>query len=116
MDVGDLYTAAGDDAVVLSVHLQPGTGRTAVVGRHGDALKVRVAVPPEAGRANDACVALLAETFSAGPVELVGGPKSPQKRFKLSGLDIDEFRRRLERAVEEGTGGSGPDRRQKGHR
>ncbi|MGI9022781.1 MAG: DUF167 domain-containing protein [Acidimicrobiales bacterium] len=116
MDVDDLYTPAGDDAVVLSVHVQPGTGRSAVVGRHGDALKVRVAVPPEAGRANDACAALLAETFSAGSVELVGGPKSPHKRFKLIGLDTGEFRRRLERTVEEGAGGSGPDRRQKGHR
>ena len=116
MDVSDLYTAAGDDSVVLNVHLLPGAGRTAVVGRHGIALKVRVAVPPQAGRANDACADLLSGTFSAGSVELVGGARSREKRFRLTGLDPDEFRRRLERAVEDGAGASGPDSRQKGRR
>lgn len=116
MDVDDLYTTAGDDSVVLNVHLQPGAGRTTVVGRHGAALKVRVAVPPEAGRANDACAALLAESFSGATVELVGGGKSREKRFKLSGMDLEEFRRQLERTVEDGAGGSGPEPRQQGRR
>ena len=73
----------------LAVHAQPGAGRTHVVGRHGDALKVRVAAPPEQGRANDALVKLLAEAFgvAAGSVELVGGTTSRQKRFRISGVD-----------------------------
>ena len=116
MDIEDLYRPAEDDAVVLNVHLEPGAGRTAIVGRHGSALKVRVAVPPAAGRANDACVALLAETFSTTSVELVGGPKSREKRFKLTGIDPEDFRRRLERAVEDGTGTSWPESRQQGRR
>jgi uncharacterized protein (TIGR00251 family) len=109
MDVEELYRAAGDDAVVLNLHVQPGAGRTAVVGRHGAALKVRVAAPPEGGRANDACAALLAEAFGSTQVELVGGASSREKRFRLSGVDPDEFRRRLERAVEGGAAGPGPD-------
>jgi uncharacterized protein (TIGR00251 family) len=94
----------GDDAVVLDVHVQPAGGRTAVVGRHGAALKVKVAAPPEGGRANEACAAFLAETFGAAPaeVELVSGAKSRAKRFRLSGLDLEEFRRRLEQAVADG--------------
>ncbi len=115
MDVDELYTTAGDDAVVLNVHLQPGAGRTAVVGRHGQALKVRVAVPPEGGRANEACATLLADTFGA-TAELVGGGKSREKRFKVSGVDLDHFRRQLERAVDEGAGGSGPENRPIGRR
>lgn len=112
----ELYAQAGDDAVVLNVHVQPGAGRTAVVGRHGTALKVRVAAPPEGGRANDACAALLAETFGADEVELVAGAGSRSKRFRLAGVDGDEFRRRLERAVSEDRLGQGPERRQIGHR
>lgn len=107
MDVEELYQAKGDDAVVLAVHVHPGSGRTVVVGRHGTALKVRVAAPPEAGRANEACAALLAETFGAdtAKVELVSGAQSRSKRFRLSGLELDEFRRRLEQVVTDGTGG-----------
>ena len=101
MDVSDLYRPDGDDAVVLSVHVQPGAGRSAVVGRHGTALKVRVAAAPVGGRANEACAALLAETVGvpASAVELVGGASSRSKSFKLTGLDLEEFRRQLERAV-----------------
>lgn len=138
MDVSDLYRivsegtgAAGDDAaegshdgatdavVVLNVHVQPGAGRSAVVGRHGTSLKVRVAAAPEGGRANDACGALLAQTFGIAPaaVELVGGPASRSKQFRLSGLEMDEFRRQLERAVAGGsTAGAGPSARPTGKR
>ena len=114
--VEELYQAAGDDAVVLNVHVHPGAGRTAVVGRHGAALKLRVAAPPERGRANDACAALLVETFGPATVELVGGASSRSKRYRLVGVDPEEFRRRLERAVTAGTSGPGPEGRQIGPR
>jgi uncharacterized protein len=109
--VAELFDIAGDDAVVLRVHVQPGAGRTAVVGRHGDAVKVRVAAPPEGGRANDACVALLAEVFGLpeASVTLSGGPKSRHKRFRLEGVDLDEFSTLLERTLDAGAAaGQGP--------
>ena len=90
--VDDLYDVT-DDGVVLSVHAQPGAGRTQIIGRHGDALKVRVAAPPEHGRANDALVEVLAEEFgvAASKVELVAGEKSrtqavPARRGRPRGL------------------------------
>ncbi len=108
----DLFRTDGDDAVVVHVHVQPAAGRSAVVGRHGAALKVRVAAAPEGGRANEACAALLADTFGLerAQVELVSGPSSRAKQFKLTGLDLDAFRTRLERVVA-GTG-AGPEARQ----
>ena len=109
-DLEELFQSEGEDAVLVRVHIQPGAGRTAVVGRHGTALKVRVAAAPEGGRANEACAALLAETFgvAGGDVEVIGGTSSRQKRFRLKGVDLDEFRRRLEQAVAEGQPGQGP--------
>lgn len=109
MDVSDLYRTEGDDAVVLHLHVQPAAGRSAVVGRHGSALKVRVAAAPEGGRANEACAALLAETFgiTTADVELAGGGTSRTKSFRLRGLDLDEFPRRLERAMAPGGKRSG---------
>lgn len=115
--VDDLFTLSDDDAVVLHVHIQPAAGRTAVVGRHGTALKMRVAAPPVGGRANTACADLLAETFGLTPaqVELVGGASSRAKQFKLSGVDVEEFRIRLDRAVGAGrppAAAPGPEARQ----
>jgi hypothetical protein len=119
VNVDDLFTTQGDDAVVLHVHVQPGAGRSAVVGRHGTALKVRVAAPPVGGRANTACAELLAEEFGlkTAQVALVGGDTSRSKTFTLSGLDVEEFRRHLEQVVGTGRPGTarpGPENPQAG--
>src|SRR2546421_6415274 len=100
----------GEEAIVLRVHVQPGAGRTAVSGRYGDALKVRIAAPPEGGRANAACRAFLAELFGVaeGNVELTSGPSSRSKRFRITGVGAEDVRRILEVAVAEATGGGRP--------
>ncbi|HEX2849411.1 MAG TPA: DUF167 domain-containing protein, partial [Acidimicrobiales bacterium] len=97
-----LFDVSSDGVPVLRVHVLPGAGRTAVVGRHGDALKVRVAAPPEKGKANDACTVLLASLFDvpAADVELTGGASSRSKRFRVTGLDEQTFVERLEMALE----------------
>jgi uncharacterized protein len=96
----DLYDVERD-AIVLRVHVQPGAGRSAVVGRHGTSLKVRVAAPPVDGRANAAAGALIAETLGAkdGDVELVSGPRSRLKRFRIRGVDAEEMESRLSQAL-----------------
>jgi uncharacterized protein len=78
------------EGAVLSVHVQPGAGRTEVVGRHGDALKVRVAAPPAGGRANEAVVELVAREFRipADRVTITAGAASRQKRVRLAGVDV----------------------------
>ncbi len=72
-----------------------------MVGRHGDAWKVRVAAPPEGGRANDAVVGLLAETLSLprNAVTLVSGHSARDKIVRLDGLDQTQIERRLQSAV-----------------
>jgi uncharacterized protein (TIGR00251 family) len=87
-DVSDLFSAH-DGYVVVDVHVQPRSGRTAVVGRHGAALKLRVAAPPTEGRANDATCALLARTLGVkdGAVSLVSGASSRTKRIRIDGVD-----------------------------
>ena len=104
--VHELFDKSGDDKVVVRLHVQPGAGRTAVQGVHGDALKVRVAAPPEKGRANEACLALVAELADVKPaaVSLASGETSRAKRFEVTGVDVDELVRRLELALEEASG------------
>jgi uncharacterized protein (TIGR00251 family) len=108
-DVDDLYSIE-DDTIVLSVHVQPRAGRSAVLGRHGRALKLRVAAPPVDERANTAATTLLAEEFGvrSGDIELVGGQRSRLKRFRIRNVDQDEFATRLRRTVESADRGGGP--------
>ncbi|HSO94442.1 MAG TPA: DUF167 family protein [Acidimicrobiia bacterium] len=92
------------------MHVQPRAGRSAVLGRHGRALKLRVAAPPVDERANTAATALLAEEFGvpASAVELIGGQRSRLKRFRIRGVDRDEFATQLRRTVDTADRAGGP--------
>ncbi len=111
-NVSDLF-AVRDGHVVVDVHVQPQSGRTAVVGRHGAALKLRVAAPPRDGRANEAACALLARTLGVAPsaVSLVSGATSRSKRLKVEGIDGPDTATALERAISEANAGPGNVRR-----
>jgi uncharacterized protein len=99
-NVSDLFSVR-DGYVVVDVHVQPGSGRTAVVGRHGAALKLRVAAPPANGRANEETCALLARTFGVkdAAVSLVSGASSRTKRIRIDGMDGPTTVTALETAI-----------------
>jgi uncharacterized protein (TIGR00251 family) len=71
-----------------------------VVGRHGAGWKVRVAAPPEDGKANDAVVRLLSDTLAlpARDVQIVSGRSSRDKIIALEGMRPAEIERRLAEA------------------
>ena len=58
---------------------------------------MRVAAAPEQGKANNAVLALLAETLAVprSSVSLVSGGASRDKIVELTGLDPEEIDRRL---------------------
>ena len=103
---------ASEGGVAVRLHVQPGAGRSEVVGRHGGAIKVRVASPPERSRANDACASLLAALLGVRPaaVALASGASSRDKRFTVEGVDVDHARRVLEGASGAAAAASHPDR------
>jgi uncharacterized protein len=77
----------------------PGVGKPGVVGRYGEAWRLRVSAPPERGRANEAALELLAQTLgvAATNLRLVAGRASRDKVVEVSGLAADEAERRLAR-------------------
>ena len=81
----------------LNLRVSPGSGRSAVVGRHGDAWKLRVAAPPERGRANASVVSLLATSLEIGrpDVRIVSGAVSRDKVVEIVGLTLEEAEQRL---------------------
>ncbi len=87
--------AQGDGAVV-AVRAVPGASAAAIVGLHGDELRVRVCSPPVDGRANDEVCVVLASALGlrARDVTLVSGRRARSKQLAVA-LDADEVRRRL---------------------
>jgi hypothetical protein len=105
-------------ALILRVHVQPGAGPTAVLGRNGDALALRVAPPPSDPRSNEAVRSFLAELLSIPPesVELVSGEKGREKRFKTTGVEASVLRRRLDDEIDRSGRGRGGARGGRGGR
>jgi uncharacterized protein YggU (UPF0235/DUF167 family) len=62
---------------------------------------VRVAAPPEGGKANEAVLRLLADRLgvSKASLTLVSGRSSRDKIVEVSGIDQAEAARRLEQAA-----------------
>ena len=92
------FVRATADGVTLAVRAQPGAKRTAISGVYGEGaaaqLKIAVHAPPLEGRANQALIAFLAETFSVpkSSVALVSGELSRSKVFRLTGVTVDAVR------------------------
>jgi uncharacterized protein (TIGR00251 family) len=79
------------EVLTLTLHIQPGAKRSEVVGLHGDALKIRLAAPPVEGRANEALLKFIAESFGVPlrQVELKQGGQSRHKIMAITGSKIE---------------------------
>ena len=94
----------------LSVRVQPGARRVALVGRlESGEWKLAVTAPPEDGRANDAVVELLAELLGVKrrQVSVARGHSSRGKQVEIEGLGDAEAERRLAAALGAGKDGDG---------
>jgi uncharacterized protein len=84
----------------VRLRVSPGARRSQLVGRHGEGWKVRVAAPPEGGRANDAVLDLLAQELDLprASLAIVSGQTAREKVVAMEGIDRVELERRLEAA------------------
>lgn len=78
------YRWDGSD-LVLTVRVQPGASRDAIVGPRKGALAVRLTSPPIEGRANAHLVKLLSKAFgvSQGQIELLRGERGRNKAIRI---------------------------------
>jgi uncharacterized protein YggU (UPF0235/DUF167 family) len=86
----------------LRLRVVPGAKRPGVVGRHGDAWKLRVVAAPEGGKANDAVLDLLARTLDLPrrDLRLTAGKSSRDKIVVLDGLTSEAAENMLAAAAE----------------
>ena len=82
----------------LKLRVKPGATRTRIVGPYGDRIKIDIAAPPEAGKANAALVVFLADCLGVrrDRVSVVLGTASRDKEVRVDGMDEAEVLRRLE--------------------
>jgi len=87
--VSEWYRRDGD-MFTLTLHVQPGAKRTEISGLHGEALKIRLAAPPIEGRANEALLRFIADTFGVPlrQVELKQGGQSRHKVVMVTGSKV----------------------------
>lgn len=83
--------------MILEVKVTPGAASTEVVGWEGERLRVRLAAPPEKGKANAALLQFLAKQLkiSRSSLELISGETGRIKRIRIEGVDLNEVRSRL---------------------
>jgi uncharacterized protein (TIGR00251 family) len=86
----------------LRLRVLPGASRTEIAGRHGNAWRVRVAAPPEGGKANEAALRLLAEKLGLPrrALKLVSGHGAREKVVEMAGIDRAQTERLLEAAAQ----------------
>ena len=91
---------AGDDSrlsAIITVHVVPRASRTEVVGRHGDAIRIRLAAPPVDGAANDELVRFFVERLGVGraAVTLKTGERGRRKTVAIDGVSRQQVERAL---------------------
>jgi uncharacterized protein (TIGR00251 family) len=87
-----------DDSILLWVKAVPGASRDQISGVLGERLKIRIAAPPEDGRANRAICQCMARALGikSSQVQVHSGAHSPEKTLAISGVSVEQLRRFIE--------------------
>jgi hypothetical protein len=81
----------------FAVKVQPRAKRNAIAGALGDALKIALTAPPIEGKANEACIDLLATVLKVprSSITIAAGQTSRNKVVRVTGLSAAEVSQRL---------------------
>ncbi len=82
------------DGIRLRVYVRPGARKDAILGPHGEELKVDIASPPVRGAANDALKRFFADVLSIShsQVEIISGRTSRHKMIRVMGVTPDHIK------------------------
>ncbi len=91
----NLTWVAGQSPEHVDVRLKvvPGSRKDEIVGTYGDRLKVKIAAPPEDGKANAAVCRLLATALgiSVQDVQIIAGATNPEKVARIARADAGQL-------------------------
>lgn len=88
---------ATSHGVAFAVRVHPRAKKNAITGEVGDALKISLTAPPIEGRANEACIAYVAELLKVprSSITITSGQSSRNKVIRVAGMSVEELRKRL---------------------
>lgn len=86
-----------EEGAAFAVHVVPKSVKNEVVGKHGDALKIRLASTSAGGKANDTLLEFLAGKLGVdrGSLEIAAGKTSTEKMVVVLGITPFEVESRL---------------------
>ena len=92
----------GNNGATFAVRVQPRAKKNAVVGEIGEAVKIALTAPPVEGKANEACIAFLAQLLAVprSSVTIAAGETSRNKVIRVSGVTAAQVEARLAAAME----------------
>ncbi len=76
------------DGVVFTAKIVPGSSRTAISGVLDSMVKIKVAAPPEKGKANECLIAFLAKQLGVrkNAIDILSGQTNPVKQVRVAGV------------------------------
>lgn len=82
---------------LISIRVIPRASKSAIAGRRGDAILVRLAAPPVEGAANEELIEVLSKAFGRPrrDITIVSGHKSRDKRVSIEGISDTDAAARL---------------------
>ncbi len=86
-----------EEGAAFAVHVVPRSPKNEVVGKHGDALKIRLAANSVSGKANEDLLDFLASKLSVdrSSLEIAAGKTSAEKMVVVLGISPPEVESRL---------------------
>ena len=93
----NLSIQEGDEGIVVVAKIVPGSSSTRICGLLDGMLKIKVAAPPEKGKANQCLLRFLAGELGLkkNAVSLISGKTSPIKKVRILGISAETLLKKL---------------------
>jgi uncharacterized protein (TIGR00251 family) len=94
----NLSIQEGDEGIVVVAKIVPGSsGSTRICGLLDGMLKIKVAAPPEKGKANQCLLRYLAKELGIkkNTISIVSGKTSPVKKVRILGISSETLLKKL---------------------
>ncbi|MDD5327821.1 MAG: DUF167 domain-containing protein [Phycisphaerae bacterium] len=87
-----------DGGVVFTAKVVPGSSRTVVSGLLDGMVKVKIAAPPEKGKANQCLIEFLAKKLGVkkNAISIISGQTNPVKQVRVLGISADTLMEKLD--------------------